>query len=63
MVKTAGFVCECECGQIEYGEYPPGECKGCQGVESFSKIPEDMVEDKVTENVLSAKSEDEEEND
>jgi len=58
-MKPSGFVWECECGQIEYGEYPPEECNGCQGVESFSKIPEDMIEDKVKENVLSAKPDDE----
>jgi hypothetical protein len=56
-----GFVWECECGNIEYGEYPPQECSECEAIDSFIKVPEDLVEEREAENVLSLKSEEEDE--
>ncbi|MBU0467251.1 MAG: hypothetical protein KJ718_03750 [Nanoarchaeota archaeon] len=62
-MTSKGFVWECECGNIEYGQYPPQECSGCQAIESFIKVPEEMVEEKVKENVLSLKPGEEDEED
>jgi len=56
-----GFVWECECGNIEYGTYPPEECSTCQGLDCFIKIPEDEVEERVEVSVLAQRPEEEEE--
>ena len=58
MVES-GFVWQCECGHIEYGEYPPEECHGCSALDSFLKVPEDEIQERVEGNVLSLKSEEE----
>ena len=42
---------ECECGSIEYGEYPPEECAKCWKVNSFLEASEDVIE-KTEENIL-----------
>jgi hypothetical protein len=52
-----GFSWECECGTIEYGEYPPKECKDCQGIESFVKIPDEIAEQMEAKKILSVSSE------
>lgn len=54
-----GQVWECECGNIEYGAYPPEECSQCDALDSFIKVPEDEIEEREAENVL-AKSKGEE---
>lgn len=56
-----GFAWECECGHIEFGNYPPEECSQCQGIDSFLKVPEDEIEDRVAENVLAQRPEEEDE--
>ncbi|MBU0761135.1 MAG: hypothetical protein KJ600_04290 [Nanoarchaeota archaeon] len=56
-----GFMWECECGNVEYGQYPPQECEECQAIESFAKVPEDMIEKKEAENVLAMQPEEEDE--
>ena len=48
--KNSGFMWECECGNIEYGEYSPEDCKKCDAVNSFTRVPEDQIEEK--ENAL-----------
>lgn len=63
MAKKSGFVWECECGNIEYGQYPPEECKQCEALDSFIKVPEDEVEERVEGSVLSLKPGEEEEDD
>ncbi|MFH1422268.1 MAG: hypothetical protein ABIH42_06100 [Planctomycetota bacterium] len=60
-MKKSGFMWECECGNIEYGEYPPKECGRCKGIESFLKVPEDLVEEREAENVLALQPEEDEE--
>lgn len=55
-----GFVWECECGNIEYGSYPPSECSECQAVDSFIKVPEDEIEEREAENVLAKRPAEEE---
>ena len=37
---------ECECGHIEYGEFPPEECKKCWQLDSFLEVPEDLIDEK-----------------
>ena len=56
-MKKTSFMWECECGNIEYGQYPPQECSHCKAIDSFLKVPEEMVEEREAENVLSSKSE------
>ena len=60
MAKKTGFVWECECGNIEYGQYPPQECKKCDAPDSFVKVPEEEVEEREAENVLSVTQEESE---
>ncbi len=38
-----GFVWEC--GHKEYGEHPPEECPKCYNINSFTKLPEDIVDE------------------
>lgn len=54
-----GFAWECECGKIEYGLYPPAECVECQGIDSYTKIPDDELEEREAEEVLSMRPEEE----
>jgi len=51
-MASKGFVWECECGNIEYGPYPPEECSQCAALDSFIKVPEDEVAEREEENVL-----------
>ncbi len=37
---------ECECGHLEYGKNPPEECDKCWQINSFTKVPEDLREEK-----------------
>lgn len=59
--KNEAFMWECECGRIDYGEYPPEECSECQAVGLFTKVPDDLREKKEAENVLSSTYDGEEE--
>lgn len=51
---------ECECGAIGYGKQPPTECKECNTVGKFVRVPEEKVEEKETRAILSGQSDDEE---
>jgi len=42
----AGYVWECECGHIKYGETPPDECPRCFRINSFTKLPEEIVDER-----------------
>jgi len=55
-----GIVWECECGNIEYGAYPPAECSECEAVDSFIKGPDDEIEEREAENVLAKRTAEEE---
>lgn len=46
-MSYAGFMWECECGNIEYGETPPEECKKCHRLNSFIKLPEEIVDERL----------------
>jgi len=39
----AGFVWECSCGHVEYSEHPPEECPQCSTLDSFVKLPEEIL--------------------
>ena len=58
--KKTGFAWECGCGNIEYSEEIPEECEKCLEIGSFIKIPEDLLEEKLEENILASKRGDEE---
>lgn len=49
---SEGFVWECECGNIEYGLYPPKECKECESFNSYMKVPDEAVEEKEEQHVI-----------
>jgi hypothetical protein len=51
---------ECDCGHNEFGEDPPGTCQECNLIGSFNKIPEDQIEEKEAEHILSLKGEEDE---
>ncbi len=42
-MEMTGFMWQCECGQIEYGEIPPEECSKCHKINSFTKLPEEII--------------------
>ena len=62
-MKNSGFVWECKCGNIAYGTTPPEECEKCDSLGKFVRIPEDMVEEKEAEAILSLQLEGEEDED
>jgi len=37
---------ECECGNIEHGDETPDECSKCHKVDSFTQLPEEIVEER-----------------
>ncbi len=45
-MTDAGYAWECECGYIEYGEDSPEECPKCHAIDSFLKIPEEIVDER-----------------
>ena len=36
---------KCECGKIEYGKYPPEECRGCLRINEFVELTEQEIEE------------------
>lgn len=46
-MASAGYAWECECGHIEYGEIPPEECPKCHDIDSFTKLPEEIADERV----------------
>ena len=57
------FSWECECGNIEHGSYPPKECKDCQSIGTFVKIPDEIAEQMEAKKILSASMDEEDEED
>ena len=45
-MSYAGYVWECECGHIEYGDIAPDECPKCHRIDSFVKLPEEIVDER-----------------
>lgn len=43
-MSQAGFMWECSCGHVEYGEMMPEECSACYKIDGFIKIPEEIGE-------------------
>ena len=50
-----GLAWECTCGHIEYEKFPPEDCQKCLRVGEFAKLPEDELEEREAEAVLSSK--------
>ena len=42
-MSIAGFVWECKCGYLENGEEAPEECPDCFKLDSFTKLPEELI--------------------
>lgn len=44
-----GFMWQCSCGHVEYGDENPEECNRCGQMDSFVKLPEEIVEERERE--------------
>ncbi len=44
---------ECDCGNVEYGEFPPEECQECWKNNSFLEVSEDRMEEVNGDRLLS----------
>ncbi|MBI5804202.1 hypothetical protein HY450_03085 [Candidatus Pacearchaeota archaeon] len=62
-MKSKNIVWECACGYIQHGDTMPEDCPKCFRVAEFSPVPEDMIEEKEAEHILSMTSEDEDDED
>jgi len=60
-MQNLGLMWECECGNIDYGEYPPTECNKCEAMDSFMKVPEEQMEERKAESVLALQPEEDDE--
>ena len=56
-----GFLWQCKCGHMEYLNEPPEDCQKCLRVGKFVRIPEDMIEEKEEESILSMHGDEESE--
>lgn len=46
----AGVMWECErCGHIKYADESPEECGKCHAIDSYIKVPEEIVEEREKE--------------
>jgi len=52
-MKNSSFIWQCKCGHLEYKDDQPEDCPKCFRVNKFDKIPEDMIEEKSEEEILS----------
>lgn len=56
------FVWECkECGNIEHSDMMPEDCSNCLAVGKYDRVPEDMIEEKQAEQILSMTGEEDDE--
>lgn len=44
--RIAGFMWECICGNISYGEKSPFECNKCGKMDNFTQVPEEIREER-----------------
>lgn len=58
-----GDVWQCSCGHIEHTSILPEDCAKCFSINSFKRVPEDMIKEKSEEEVLAMVSEEEEDED
>lgn len=47
---------ECECGNIEYNPTPPEECPKCLRIDSFTNLPEEILDERAKERDLALES-------
>jgi len=45
-MPVAGFAWECSCGYTELGEESPMECSKCFSMESFVRMPEEILRER-----------------
>ena len=43
MKTYTGFAWECSCGHLVYSEFEPEECLKCGALDSFIKLPEELL--------------------
>ena len=46
-MTDAGYVWECECGYIEYGEDASEECPKCHAIDSFVRLPDEEAGERI----------------
>lgn len=46
---ASGFMWECSCGNVVYADEEPEECEKCGKLDSFIKMPEEIVEERMKE--------------
>ena len=51
---------ECKCGHLTHESMMPEDCPKCLAVGKFERVPDDMLEEKMAEEVLSSQAEEEE---
>ncbi len=57
-MARARYAWQCICGNIEFTESQPEDCSKCLRVGEFERIPEDLVEERTEEEILSPNEED-----
>ncbi len=45
-MASSELIWECSCGAVEYGEESPEECLKCSNLNSFTQLPEELVEER-----------------
>lgn len=46
------FAWECECGHVEYSNVIPNECPKCLAIDSFTQLPEELMNEREKEKIL-----------
>lgn len=50
-MANSGLMWECSCGNVVYGEEEPEECGKCGRLNNFIKMPGEIVEERMKEEV------------
>lgn len=58
-MRVSGFAWECSCGNMEYREDTPEECGKCGSLDSFLKMPEDLLKAREQDLLLEGDADDE----
>ncbi|MBI2632312.1 hypothetical protein HYW75_04885 [Candidatus Pacearchaeota archaeon] len=49
MNSQTGFMWQCSCGHTQYSDENPEECMNCGKIDTFVKLPEEIVEERLKE--------------
>jgi hypothetical protein len=42
---------ECECGNVEYGAMAPEECEKCFGIDCFTQLPAELIDERAKDSM------------